>query len=100
MLISICMLPKQQSLISRNYHEKTMTMKISGIFFKHLQNAKSIRLLLKNGVGMNIYFIYFISIQLCDIFQKCTNCLFEFQMHFSQNNTISDFIFLFEFLES
>ena len=43
---------------------------------------------------MNIFSIYFILIQLCGIFQKCTNCLFELQMPFSQNDAISDFIFI------
>ena len=41
---------------------------------------------------MNIFSIYFFLIQLCGIFQKCTNCLFELQMPFSQNDAISDFI--------
>ena len=30
----------------------------------------------------NMFSIYFILIQLCGIFQKCTNCLFELQMPF------------------
>ena len=42
---------------------------------------------------MNIFSIYFILIQLCGIFQKFTNCLFELQMPFSQNDAISDFTF-------
>ena len=47
----------------------------------------------ENGVEMNSFSIYFILIQLCGIFQKCTNCLFELQMPFSQNDAISDLIF-------
>ena len=39
-----------------------------------------------------MFSIYFILIQLCGIFQKCSNCLFELQMPFSQNDEISDFI--------
>ena len=31
--------------------------------------------------------IQFILIQLCGIFQKCTNCLFELQMHFHKRVT-------------
>ena len=46
---------------------------------------------------MNIFSIYFILIQLCGIFQKCTNCLFELQMPFSQNDAISYFS---EFVDS
>ena len=41
---------------------------------------------------MNIYSIYFILIQLCHIFQKFKNCLFEFQMPFSQNDAVAEFI--------
>ena len=42
---------------------------------------------------MNIYLIYLILIQLCVIFEKCTNCLFELLMPFSQKDAILDLIF-------
>ena len=40
---------------------------------------------------MNIYSIWFILIQSC-YFQKCKNCLFEFQRPFSQNDEKSYFL--------
>ena len=49
--------------------------------------------LCKNGGGNDFFSIYFILIKLCGIFQKCTNCLSELQMPFSQNDAISDFIY-------
>ena len=35
---------------------------------------------------MNIFSIYFVLIQFCVFIQNCTNCLFELQMLFSQND--------------
>ena len=42
---------------------------------------------------MKIPFIYLFLIQLCALFKKFTNCLFELQRSFSQNEGISHFTF-------
>ena len=42
--------------------------------------------LLRKWSEMNSFSIYFILIQFCVFIQNCTNCLFELQMLFSQND--------------
>ena len=42
---------------------------------------------LANDYKENIFSNKFIWIQLCGIFQKCPNCLFELQMSFSPRKT-------------
>ena len=64
------------------------------IYFLNLQNVRTIRFCLKNGVEINIHFLFF---NLCVLFsksKKCKNGLFELQRIFSQYKGISYFAIL------
>ena len=64
--------------------------------FKAYKKKNYTFIIKKNGDEMNIYFVYLIIIQPCAcalVFKKCTNCLFELQRPFFQNDAFPDFIF-------